>query len=166
MSRICTITRKVGLFCLCMCMCVLTWGWDSDRRVYPPWWLWANSNRGASQSRVGQIGQNSGERKWDKKEHLEMSDGKQKRFNFSSWLALSQVISLLVSAVWTRALSAWWRGSAAVRVWLRHWPSRPWRRGGGAWSGPVGDYKRRLGVGEGGHTRQSPGKKVKKKLNK
>lgn len=91
--------KEGGLFCLCLCMCVLTWGRDSDRRVYPPWWLWANRNWGASQSRVGQIGQNSGERKWDKKKNIWKCLMESKRVSISQggwrWIKLYRYLYLL-----------------------------------------------------------------------
>lgn len=59
-----------------MCVCTLTLGWDSDRRVDPPWWILANSDGGASQC-VGHIRKNSGERTVRRKS-WKMSGGKKK----------------------------------------------------------------------------------------
>lgn len=84
------------------------------------------------------------------------------RFSNQS-LALSQVLSLLVSAVWTGARSAWRRGTAAVRVGVRHRPARPWGGGGRTRGGPAGGHRRGLGVGEDGHTRQRSGERANQK---
>lgn len=48
---------------MCVGTSVQTWGRGSDRRVDPPWWLCADSYGGASQSCLGQIRQNSEEKR-------------------------------------------------------------------------------------------------------